>query len=260
MQVLADILAAVSPTAFSRASRIRPLCRAIAETLGYPNLWEAEMAALLSQVGFVTVPSKVLDRQAQGLPLGEPEQRLIAEQASVGAKLLQPIARLGRVAEAIALQDAPFSAAARPSPPGAPAKPAAAGEALPLLARVLKATLDFESMNEPTRPVKATLESMRRRSGLYDPKVLDALETAASAADSGLEIVEVEVAKLQAGMVLADDIKDKHGVMLIRQGQEISQVLAARLLAFSQTGAIKSTVLVQCHASAPPAGARATAG
>lgn len=252
VQVLADILAAVSPAAFSRASRIRPLCRAVAEAMGHPNLWEAEIAALLSQVGYVAVPSKVLERHAAGLPLAEPEQQLVAEQARVGAKLLQPIARLGRVAEAIALQDVPFSPAGRA--PSAAKLPS--GEAIPLLARVLKATLDYDSRSGPTRPTKAILEDMRRQAGQFDPKVLDALEAAADAASGASEIAEVEVAKLQAGMLLADDIKDRHGVMLIRQGQEISQVLAARLLAFSQMGAIKSTVLVQRKApiaAAPPA-------
>jgi len=62
VEVLTEILALVDPAAFSRAVRIKHCVRDITFQLQLPNLWQFEMAAMLSQIGCITLPPDVLEK------------------------------------------------------------------------------------------------------------------------------------------------------------------------------------------------------
>jgi len=71
IQVLTETLGLVNPVAFSRASRrasrIKPYVRPLAAQLKVNDAWQSEPAAMLSQIGFVTLPPNILNKvYAQG--------------------------------------------------------------------------------------------------------------------------------------------------------------------------------------------------
>jgi hypothetical protein len=58
VKVLTDILALVNPMAFGRASRLKRYARHIATYLDLPDVWQFEVAAMLSQVDCVALPGR----------------------------------------------------------------------------------------------------------------------------------------------------------------------------------------------------------
>jgi hypothetical protein len=233
--VLSDILAAVCPQAFSCATRIREISCVLASKLGYQNLWEVEIAAMLSQIGCVTIPARVLDRKFSGQSLFEPEEKLFRTHPNVGAKLIQSIPRLENVAESIAQQAVPFSSFAQTG---------IISNTPPVIARILKAVLDFDSLVSTGKLPKAALESLKKDAWKYDPQILACLEKEVLAGKGPTIEIDLAVKDVAPGMILAEDVLDKNGLLLIAKGHQLSEVLIYRLQAFMQTRTIEETVRV----------------
>lgn len=67
--MMTEVLSVVSPLAFSRTSRIRRYVRHMATQLELPNLWEFDLASMLSQIGCIAVPSDILEKLYAGMAL-----------------------------------------------------------------------------------------------------------------------------------------------------------------------------------------------
>ncbi len=78
VKVLTEILAMTSPRAFGRAQRLRHVARRLAEAVGHPAPWQVELAAMLAQLGAVTLPQDLLDRADAGTELRDDERHLLA--------------------------------------------------------------------------------------------------------------------------------------------------------------------------------------
>jgi len=102
--ILVDVLAAIQPLAFGRAARIRRLVRLLVRELGLADSWEFEAAAMLSQIGCISVNPRVLEAYYAGAELSDPDQRHLLSQAGVGRKLLHRVPRLQAVAQMIERQ------------------------------------------------------------------------------------------------------------------------------------------------------------
>ena len=214
--------------------------------------WQAEIAALLSQIGCVTVPSCVLEKAYQGQPLTADESRMLADHPRTGSDLVANIPRLEDVATIIRLQHRGFDGTGDP-----PAGPAAYD--IPLGARVLKVALDYDALRaRGLSPVQAMVELHLRR-GPYDPAVLGALEAVIGFEETS-EIREISLKELNTGMILAEDLLSTDGTLLVTKGQEVSTSLRERLRNFAQNGRITGSLRVLCttrqqRAPAQPVGA-----
>ena len=113
-QVLSEVLSLTSPVAFGRAMRVQRLVRKIAENLKVQDIWQVEVAALLSQIGCVTVPEQVLAKVYAGGELTQPERATYDRHAEIGAGLIAKIPRLKIVGEMIASQDKRFDGSGLP--------------------------------------------------------------------------------------------------------------------------------------------------
>ncbi len=233
--VMADILAAVSPLAFSRSARVRSLCERLAPALGLAPSWELEVASLLSQIGCVTIPTSTLEQKLAGGPLGAAEEKLIAALPSVGERLLQNIPRLEGIGKAIGLQDACYDARN-------PLRPS--GEQLPPISRLLKVALDYDGLLATGKSPRESYDLMLKDGLRYDPKVLARLEELVNHAEIPAGVRKVGLPELAAGMLLAQDVRDKHGTMLIATGHALTDVLIFKLRAFALTGVIPDTLMV----------------
>jgi len=109
IKMLTDILSMVNPAAFSRASRLRRLVGRLAAEMKLPNLWQYELAAMLSQVGCLTLLPETLERLNHGERLSADEQRMFVTHPAVGSKLLSNIPRLQSVAKMVEKQLSPCS-------------------------------------------------------------------------------------------------------------------------------------------------------
>jgi len=183
IKVLTDILAMANPAAFGRASRVHRLASRICDALRLSKKWPIEVAAMLSQIGYVAVSEQTLAKIHRHDELSPGEKEAVANHPEVARKLLSNIPRLEEVAEIIAYQEKRYYGNGLP-------QNQVSGMEIPLGSRILKAAIDFSDMVSAGIDRAAALAEMRQRHGWYDPNVLGALEKAVDAAESHVNTLD----------------------------------------------------------------------
>lgn len=236
LRVLADILAMVKPAAYGRAARVRRVARLLAQEMGVEPLWQIEIAAMLSQIGCVTLPEETLEKVCRGRPLSAEEARMYAAHPRVGAELIAHIPRLEAVAEIIAEQELRFDGAGAPDGERR-------GPALSLGARILHAALDFDALTAAGRAPWEAVREMQADGGHHDAAVLGAL-AAVVAAERRYERRRVPIEHLTPSMILDEDVLAPSGLLLIGKGQEVTESMTLRLRNFRRLGMAGETLSV----------------
>ncbi len=238
LHVLVDILAIINPTAFGRSSRVKKLARDIADHLSVKNAWEVEIAAMLSQVGCVTVPEEILQKISSGAPLSNQETGLFHQHPQVGHDLIARIPRMENVAEIVASQNRRFNdeivVGLSPEDVDDPT----------LGSRILKVVLDYDKLIHDRNSSYLALIDLSQRVGWYDPRVLDALRAVIEVTEGEFVTIEAEVSDLKPGMILHQTLTSVRGSVLLSAGQEITISLILRLKNLFETGIIANKIQV----------------
>lgn len=237
IKILIDILSTVNPTAFSQATNIRKISKSIADKIGIRSTWEVEVAALLSQIGCVLVPNEIIEKRNRNELLDAKEQKLLASHPQFGRDLLKNIPRFDAIANAIFFQNRCFDGSDNHEFP-------IKGLDIPIIGRILKVAVDFDSFVRTGKKSAEALEMMIQMSSLYDPAVLEALTNEFKVSYSGYVIRSVPFKKLRIGMLLADDIRDDRQFVLIAKGHEITDVHLMRLINISKFRSIIEPIKV----------------
>jgi response regulator RpfG family c-di-GMP phosphodiesterase len=224
IEVLSEILSLVSPSAFSRSHRIRRYVRHMAGELGLPEPWQYEVAAMLSQIGCVTVPPDVLEKVYSGAPLSNSEAETFALHYQLGGRLVARIPRLGQVAQMIANQQNPDSEIA--------AKPGSA-EAVAIGVQMLQIANEFDQGIIRGLGRDIVMSEIRKRHPNHKDLV-SALHTA-QVPTFGTEIRLVGVQDLSSDMVINCEVYSKNGLLLLSKGQEVTDSVVARMLSFADS-------------------------
>jgi hypothetical protein len=124
------------------------------------------------------------------------------------------------------------------------------GEDIPIGSRILKVLSDLLQLETKETPKATALSLMQNRTGLYDPRVLDAafacfdiyLPQATSAKSSGHS---VGFKDLQTGHVLISNIETSDGMMIVTAGNKISPLLLQKLKNFAAISGIKEPIYVE---------------
>ena len=223
VKTLTDVLSLVNPIAFSRASRVRRLAKDIAVRLKVENVWQVEMAAMLSQLGCVAVPEATLAKVCQGRPVSRDELEMVRAHPQVGRDLLAHIPRLEAVAEMIEYQEKLFNGSGRPSN-------RKRGDEIPFGSRILKVAIDFDGLIQSKISHYEAHRRIQQKSGdWYDSLVVDALAEVLSTNQISQEVRSVKVNELADNMIFAEDLRSVKGVLLVAKGQEASVSLRLRL-------------------------------
>jgi response regulator RpfG family c-di-GMP phosphodiesterase len=243
IKLLTDVLSVVNPAAFGRASRVRRLVRQLATELKLESDWQLEVAAMLSQIGCVTLPADTLERVCHGKPLSAAEARLFQDHPKVGHDFIVNIPRLEGVAAIIRYQEKRFDGGGQP-PDGV------GGEALPAGARLLKVALDFDTLVTAGMTGGSAFAQLRARAGWYDPAILEALGKVLRG-EAQYELRVVPVHELTTGMVLAEDVRSDAGLLLITKGQEVTASLGMRLRNIAESGGLRAAIRVLARPEVP---------
>jgi response regulator RpfG family c-di-GMP phosphodiesterase len=236
VQILTDVLSLVNPTAFGRGARVRRLVSQLAATMNAERSWEIEIAAMLSQVGCVTVPEDTLTKVYRGTSLTAAEWRMYQAHPQVGRDLISHIPRLENVAQIITYQEKLFDGTGFPHDE-------MRGEDIPLGARILKLALDFDKLEASGITKGECLDEIQRRENWYDPRVVSALRTVL-ANQIQFEVRTLRTDELEPNMILAEDVLSTKGLLLIVKGQEVTTSLRMRLGNYAERGVIAGTVRV----------------
>lgn len=236
IKVLSDVLSLVNPTAFGRASRVLRLTRELARELKVSKSWQLKIAAMLSQVGCVTVPEQTLSKVYKDADLEPAELQMFAAHPQIGSDLIARIPRLETVSEMIAYQEKRFDGTGHP-------QDSRTGEQIPQGARILKVALDLDTLESKGMARSFAIAELRSRTGWYDPAVLTALE-AVIQREEQFVVREVALADLDGQMILAADVKTADGVLLVSKGQEVTSSLRQLLKNFSRRSGIVEPIRV----------------
>jgi response regulator RpfG family c-di-GMP phosphodiesterase len=238
IKVLIDILSAVNPTAFSHASSISRLARKVAERLKLESVWEIELAALLSQVGLVTIPEELLEKKMSGKALTDEENQMFNSHPKVGSDFLKNIPRLEEVSEAITYQTHRFDQMCNELGKSEKSK------STQMLAEIIKVCSDFNAYVKSGGLEPAVIEMMARDTGHYNPEVLTALEAEYSGLDRKYALKNLKLFEISSGMIIAQDIYDANNLIFLRKGMEITTVLKLRLLNLSKVKKVVEPIKV----------------
>ncbi|MBS1792408.1 MAG: response regulator [Acidobacteria bacterium] len=238
IQVLVDILGLVNPTAFNRSTRVRKMTREIAEKMRLKNPWQVEFAAMLSQIGCVTVPEEILQKIANGSALSEKEAVLYHQHPQVGHDLIARIPRLEAVAEIIANQNKRVNDEVVSSLPSSNFDTVSNG------ARILKVVFDFDKLLQTGHLPRSAYHELADRIGWYDPTVLSVLKEIIELDIDEFVTLDVFVVDLKPGMILDQPLYSTRDSLLLSAGQEITLSLILRLINFAEAGFISKKIRV----------------
>ncbi|MBU1229766.1 MAG: response regulator [Proteobacteria bacterium] len=239
VSVLCDLISLVKPDVFGRVSRILPHLRGVSKRMADPRPWETETAAMLSVVGFITLPDSLIRKVEKGQPLTDAELQQFLGHPAFGARLVGKIPRMDGVAAIVAHQEKHYEGGGVP-------KEAAPGEAIPLGARILKAVVDFDILLANGMPKAEAITKMERRKGAYDPKVVAALAEVINE-QARYAMQKVHLHALAPGMILAEDLYGQRGsetLLLMAKGRELNETVIEYILDNSRTVKINQPVAV----------------
>jgi len=246
VKVLIDILSLVEPQSFGTGQRLRDLIRLFLKGRRVADGWALEIAALLGQLGAVTVPASVSEKARKGAPLGQAEKDMLSRVPGIGHELLSNIPRLEGVAEIVRYQRKNYDGS------GIPAD-AVAGEAIPYGSRLLRVLGEFAALEARGVGRVEAFAALRREPGIYDPRLVAAVQEAflgdlggagAAAAPSATRR-EVRLAQLENGQRLVSNIMTPDGLVVVAAGSEVTPVLLERIGNFARIQRLVEPVLVE---------------
>lgn len=210
---LTDLLAIVQPASFGRGTRLKRHVEALAAELDLPDRWQMEVAALLSQVGYIVVPPEIAERLRAGRPRNRAERDLGASLPRLAEQLIESIPRLEGVREILRHQQAGY----------------AAGSGVPIGARLLRVANDFDVLETQGMAPGLALDALESRRDAYDPAVLAAMRRVCGLVKRLAVVEELRLADVQIGMIFAADVASPNGLLLVARGQEVTHGLRKRI-------------------------------
>lgn len=213
LQVMSELLGLVSPEAFGRGEQCKSLVMDMVTVLGLEGAWKYELAAMLSQIGCISLPQDILERKIAGEKLSPEEEQIFLMHPAIAYNLLRNIPRLEPVAKMVSGQELPLDKHPAPG------------------ARILKVALDYTDMLARGMEEEAVIAHLREHGSLYDKRIVDALENVLIRRNRS-EIQTVGLDELREGMILVDNVVSGRGVVLMERGQTITRAAMERFANF----------------------------
>jgi response regulator RpfG family c-di-GMP phosphodiesterase len=218
IKALVDILAITHPVAFGRTTRVTRLATDLAAATGKQGFWQLEAAAMLSQIGYVSLPTELIEKLYYGRRLTSEERALADGAPQLAQKLIRHIPRLDSVMAILtASQDA---------------KNGAADGLVKVGANILRLVLDYDAHSTSGQSISESIAAIRASPVKHDTALLEGLELMLGAGGAAEEVSEVAVGRVSAGMVFKDDLRTPVGTVLIPKGFEVTEASLERIRNF----------------------------
>jgi len=236
IKVLTEVLSAVSPEAFGRSLRITKYVKHFITKLRFSSPWHLEAAAMLSQLGCITLDPNLLSVAYTGTKMSTEDHARFDAHPKVTYDLLARIPRLESVAWMIGQQLAKQVAKDPPETADLSTELTITG------ARILKLAVMYDSIRAKTLSNEDAITQVPTMSVDFDRELLDALKSL-KPETSRTEVRKVPIKKLSPGMILQQEIKTRTGLLVVSKGQEVTRPLITRLENFSESRMIESELL-----------------
>ena len=218
LRAISGLLGIADPVAFGRTDRLKHLAVAIAQRLALQDVWPVEYAALVCQIGNISLPASTAQKLYSGIATSAQERLQIDAAAMLAPGVTRQIPRLEpvtRILEDLATTQSGDN------------KGVAVG------AKILRLVLAYEAMERTSKGRTAALHQLKDRRAEFDGDAFGALLHVLGEAPLVTEQGKpVGVDQLRAGMVTSAEVRTASGVLVIPAGVEISEGLVARLRNF----------------------------
>lgn len=229
VKMLMEILAMENPTVFSRTTRVCHIMRRMGGNLEKCDILELELSGLLSQIGCITLSQETIERHFNGEPLSDLEQQQFFKHPQIAQHLLANIPRLGSIGLIIGSQYKNFDGSGSPDDK-------IRGEKIPLGARILRIALDFDTIVQGGVSDDEGILRLHQKAGvLYDPHLVAIWENELLGKHEAGVSRTIAMSELYTGMILGQTLFMRDGRVLLARGQEITDLLRARLLNIGPT-------------------------
>jgi hypothetical protein len=200
--------------------------------LGLPDAWQYEVAAMLSQIGSVTISPDVIEKVYSGFPLSNSEAEAFVSQYEVAGRLLARIPRLEEIARIVAGQHLPTGAASDCKTLGS----------IEIGIQMLQIASSFDQglVRGLTRDgILSEIKAQRK----YSAELITAMRTA-EIPQFGGQARSMKLHDLRCGMVIDGEVRSKNGILLYTKGQEVTETLIGRLKNFAGSMGIVEPISV----------------
>jgi response regulator RpfG family c-di-GMP phosphodiesterase len=219
MQVLTEVLSLVNPAAFGRAERARRYIHHIVVAMNLGDPWQYEVAAMMSQLGCVTLARETVEAVFNGEPLTPAEQAQYNAHPRVAFDLLSKIPRLENIAWMIEHQNETL-------PP-----PKFDDLETPDMRRgagILRLILAYEKLIHKGVSRNEAAHTLALQNKNFSPEFFQALVELDPNAEDG-QIRKCRIELLAPGMIVQQEVRSTDGVLLISRGQEVTPPLILKL-------------------------------
>lgn len=232
VRVLIELIGLVDPNLQKASSELQALVAGMCRSLELKDSWEYELAAQVSHLGTIALPSSIVERQRTGQALSATDKQLYDSHPQSAYNLLVQIPRLGRVARMVLAQNAPPGS--RPMSLDTPDE----DDIVAIGAHLLSITSGFQSLLAQQRTPEDAIEHLRRLPGPpFRFQALDCL--AQSTASRGKYVhASVKVAELEPGMILDDAVTSTAGLMLLAAGHEVTSANIERIRSYAESSGV----------------------
>jgi CheY-like chemotaxis protein len=217
IKALVDVLSIANPIAFGRASRVKRLALGFSTALQCSDYWQLEAAAMLSQIGYLSLPPPLLEKLYYGEVLTPTEKTLAAGVPDVAMALLENIPRLDPVVQILAALNWNDEALAR-----------LGDGTIGLGTRILGLVLEYDVLNTQGHSVDVSVQTLRRRASRYTEGLIEKFGQYLGAGSGKSEARQVALKAVQPGMVIMQDIRTQMGTLLVPRGFEVTNIFLER--------------------------------
>ncbi|MGH1349793.1 MAG: HD domain-containing phosphohydrolase [Methyloligellaceae bacterium] len=167
INLIIKMMEATSPEVFRRVSIMRATIKPIVKLMKYNNLWELDMAILLSQLPEILLPRSIRLKLAKEYKLTAEEQEVLSLAPQRTRDLVASVPNLIPVAKSIYYKDKGFDGSGLPSD-------TVKGEEIPMNARYVYFLQQLIKQSQGKPPTKLHFMELTRTPELFDPKLLEA--------------------------------------------------------------------------------------
>jgi response regulator RpfG family c-di-GMP phosphodiesterase len=217
IKALVDVLAIANPVAFGRSTRVKRVAMEFAATLQCADFWQLEAAALLSQIGYLSLPSELVDKLYYGEPLTSDEKTLASGVPDVAIRLLDNIPRLEpviQILQALRWSDEQL---------------ARLGDGtIGLGTRILGLVLEYDILATQGHSVDVAVQTLRRQSPRFSAELIERFGEYLGAGSGKDEAREIALKTIQPGMLIMQDVRTQVGTLLVPRGFEVTSLFIER--------------------------------
>ena len=217
IKALVDVLALTNPVAFGRASRVKRQAMEFAAKLDCKEFWQLEAAAMLSQIGYLSLPAELVEKLYYGETL-TPEEKLLASGApDVVNSLLENVPRLEPVIQILVALHWTDEQIAK------------LGEGtIGTGTRILGLVMEYDTLVTQGQTTNVAVQTLRSRVARFGDAMVEKFGIHVGAGSSTKELREMPLRVVQPGMIIMQDVRTHMGTLLVARGFEVTSVFLER--------------------------------